>query len=136
MYVHDFLTQITSLNVKFIVNEHKQNIMDEFIDRFIDRDIVPKNILLWNSIKTEYRKLVIKSDIDIIKDLPIPTAYNLYIYLERERELFMGRFDTIISFYEQQEPWEETDITIFDDSLNWIISFTHEDEIIKLNLVK
>ena len=48
----------------------------------------------------------------------------------------MGKFETIVTFYEQQEPWEETDITIFDVNLNWFISFTHEDEIIKLSLAK
>jgi len=130
MYIHDFFTNSKELKIQQLLGIEKEEIINIFTDKFVDSNMVKERILYWNSFKDEYRRNIKRMNIKQIKNLSLPDEKNIYIYLERVRKLFKGDIKSIHSFYEQQEPWEETDINIFDESLNWVVAFTHEDEII------
>lgn len=130
MYIYDFFTNSKELKIQQLLGMEKEEIINIFTDKFVDSHRVKERILYWNSFKDEYRSNIKRMNINQIKNLSLPDEKNICIYLERGRKLFKGDIKSIHSFYEQQEPWEETDITIFDESLNWVVAFTHEDEII------
>jgi len=134
MYIYDFFIKSTEYKVLQISGIEKDEIINIFTEKFVDSNIVEERILYWNSFKDEYRGNIKKLNINQIKKLSLPSEKNIYIYLEREKKLFKGNIKHIHGFYEQQEPWEETDITIFDESLNWVVAFTHEDEIVTYGL--
>lgn len=128
MNIYDYLI-VTNDNYKFSEKD-KQIILKNFIRKFVDKELIEKYILYWNSIRSEYRIRMRRLDLEEINKMKIMNADNLYIYLERNRELFKGNIQIILDFFEQQEPWEDTDIIVFDKSYDWFIAFTHEDEVI------
>jgi hypothetical protein len=101
-----------------------------FIDIFVDEQLISEYILYWNSVKSKFRPKMRRINQEELKELIIRNSDNLYIYLERYNELFKGNIRIILDFFDQREPWEDSDITVFDGSYNWFIAFTHEDEII------
>lgn len=134
MYILDFITQKCSNRVRIIDEIEKHKIINNLIEKYIDMSILEQRILLWNSFKEEYKKYKCIISMSQLKEINIPNINKLYIYLDRNKKLFHGSFKIISEFYEQQEPWEETDVTIFDESFKWLIAFTHEDEIVAFNL--
>jgi hypothetical protein len=134
VYILDFITQNCNNQVRIIDEIEESKIVNNLIEKYIDMSILEQRILLWNSFKEEYKECKCIISLSQLKEINIPNRNNLYIYLDRNRKLFQGSFEIISGFYEQQEPWEETDITIFDESFKWLIAFTHEDEIVTFNL--
>ena len=101
-------------------------IMDRFIARYVDRDKIPKRILLWNSlkdgIKTECRPF------SNIMSLDFFDGKTLFVYDEREKVLRQAKWTELVQFISHLEPWEENiDLLLFDESLDWFAAVTHED---------
>lgn len=134
MYIYDYFTNNTEFKINQILGIEKEKIINIFTGKFIDANLLKESILFWNSLKDEYRINIKRMKINQINNLSLPNEKSIYIYLEREKKLFKGDVKSINSYYEHQEPWEETDITIFDESLNWVVAFTHEDEILTYGL--
>lgn len=130
--IYDFLRNYSRKNELDGIDKNK--IIEKFIGRFIDSKLVPQNYLLWNSIKFTHRGKVEKISLEKINTINIKNLDCMYIYLERHKALFQGNIQIIIDFLEQQEPWEETDITVFDESYNWFMAFTHDDEVLYVRL--
>ncbi len=131
MNIYDFLVSRNS-DCK-LTDIEKKEVLEKFIERFVDKQVVSENILYWNSIKSEFKTRMKRIDFDKLNSINESYLDNLYIYLERHKEVFIGNIQIIIDFLEQQEPWEDTDIIGFDRSFNWFIALTHEDEIIYID---
>jgi len=101
-------------------------IMDKFISLYVDRDLIPRRILLWNSLKkgvqTKCQPFSQITSLDVFSDKA------LFLYDEREKRLGQTSWQEIVSFINNLEPWEENiDFLIFDDSFGWFVAITHED---------
>lgn len=133
MDIYDFLIS-NSTKAKRLFGQEKDTLLNQFASKFVDENLLSKYILYWNSIKSELRKKMQRIELENLNNIVIPNHNDLYIYLERHKELFKGNLDMIFEFLNQQEPWEETDITMFNNSFEWFMAFTHEDEIVLLEL--
>jgi hypothetical protein len=128
MTIYDFL--VTNNKAIRLPEPTKKNKLEKFVDQFVDQQLVQQHILYWNSIKNEYMDKKKRIGLERLTTMRYKSLECSYIYVERNRELFSGSIQVIFDFLEQQEPWEETDIIVFDESYDWFIAFTHEDEII------
>ena len=128
MTIYDFL--ITNNEVIRLSEQPKKDIVEKFVDQFVDQQLVQQYILYWNSIKNKYNEKKKRISFEELNAMDSKTLECIYIYVERNREIFSGSIQVIFDYLEQQEPWEETDIIVFDESYEWFIAFTHEDELI------
>lgn len=79
--------------------------------------------LMWNAFK--HKPLLIT--FEEAKGLPITHSKKIYFYLERQNKLYLTYYSKICDYVENLEPWEEIDGYVFDESYEWIIAITHED---------
>ena len=109
-------------------------LMETFKKRFVISDYDPKSQkvsrLLWCSLSCEVRTM----PLDELKSIQLSPDTLVYCYNERSREMCGTTFGQICEFISELEPWEETDIEIFDLSFKWFIAVTHEDFLIVYGL--
>ncbi len=119
----------------FINNEENKmdkeaagELLGRFKDRFITADYDPKNQkrcwLLWANLACE-AKWISTEDFESI---PFSRENMVYFYSERDCQMFRVPFAEVCELVAGMEPWEEVDAEIFDDSCEWMIAITHEDE--------
>ncbi len=60
--------------------------------------------------------------------------HSLYIFKEvrskdNSLELFSANALAIKTFFEERQPWQDKDYYIFDDSYDWCLAITHDDDV-------
>lgn len=51
---------------------------------------------------------------------------NVYLYWEHAGELYRTTSNEVSDYFSLRPPWDDPDLYLFDDSLEWCIAFTHE----------
>ncbi len=87
------------------------------------------NNLIWNSFKEKPRSLPY-ADIGTV----LPHDKEVFLFLEREKELYRTNHLKILTFVENIEPWDNVDGYIFDETLQWVIALTHEEILLLLGI--
>jgi hypothetical protein len=109
-----------------LLNENsKFPIIEKFKAIFVDEDF-PERILLSNHLKHKDKVLPLKT----LRTLEVPNPDNVYLYHERLGEMYETDLDSVYSYLEQLEPWEDVDLILFDNSFTWYICVTHNDSVI------
>ena len=109
-------------------------LIETFKKKFAVSDYDPKSQkvsrLLWCSLSCEVRTM----PLDELKSVRLAPDTRVFCYNERSGEMRGTTFGQICEFISRLEPWEETDIEIFDLSFKWFIAITHEDFLIVYGL--
>jgi hypothetical protein len=100
------------------LEKHKKKLIQLFA---IDYDIITNR--LWNCL----RERPICVEFEEISDYDIRNREDLFFYLERQNELYVTTLNDVFRYVSELEPWEEIDGYITDESFEWLIAITHED---------
>jgi hypothetical protein len=72
-------------------------------------------------------------NLDIIHTETFRLIKKLYVLFESPDELYVASGEDVLGFYDSLEPWEDYDFCVFDDSLNWCIGVTHNEDVIVID---
>lgn len=86
--------------------------------------------LMWCRFKTKPDK----KSLSDIKQWSLENNKKVYFYLERSSEIYETFTEEILLYIQELEPWIDIDAYIFDETLNWIIAFTHDEEWLTIGL--
>jgi hypothetical protein len=117
---------------KIVESERAKEILGQYMAKFIKPDYTPWNMeyncpdLPWCHFKVGINTL----DISNIPNVNIPSDKIVYCHDEKQKELYQTKYKNVFDLIKRLEPWEEVDIEIFDDSMDWTMAITHEGEII------
>ena len=106
-------------------------IMAQYRSKFINPDYEQWNSrfncknLPWCNYK-EYKTY----DTDEIYRVPIVHDTIVYCHDERKGILYQTTFHEVYNLVINLEPWDEIDIEVFCDNMDWSIAVTHEDYMI------
>ena len=115
-----------------IESRRAKEILARYMLSFIKSDYTPWNQefncrnLPWCFFKVNIKTL----DIDDIGKINIPFNDVVYCHDERQKVLYQTTFKRIYEFVLSLEPWEEVDLEIFNNSMQWTLAITHEGELI------
>ena len=62
--------------------------------------------------------------------VPIKSDAVVYCNDERKEIMYKTTFGKVYDFVANLEPWDEVDLEVFDDKMEWTVAITHEDYII------
>lgn len=117
----------TDLERYILTNDKACKILDSFKKNFIVPDYNRKNQkacwLLWCN-------LACKSELipaDRFGEIPVNGNDYVYLYSERNNEMYELKFHKAAAFIMGLKPWEDIDAEIFDNTYRWFIAVTHED---------
>ncbi|MBY8981658.1 MAG: hypothetical protein KGD57_01805 [Candidatus Lokiarchaeota archaeon] len=112
-------------NKDFIKIEDSSKYLKVFIEKFVDKSSLDKNILFWNSLNVEVKVL----DLSELKNLKVNRKEEVLLYDERERNLYEIKYGLFLKHYKKLKYWEEPDhdYIIMNKGLDWFIAITHED---------
>ena len=110
---------------------------NELITKYKDK-YIRSNYEPWSSGKNcknlpwcYYKEPGIKIfDIDDLAQINIPFEKVVYCHDEEDEIMYQTTYGEILKMINNLEPWEGVDIEIFDESLDWTIAITHEEEVI------
>lgn len=85
--------------------------------------------LLWNSLIQNSKKVSFEQVITLIEQ-----CEHLYFYLERSKVLYSVKPSKLIVYLQKLEPSDEIDAYLFDITYKWLIAFTHEDVILRVEV--
>jgi hypothetical protein len=115
---------------KTIINtDIAHELMERYYKKFIKPDYENWNTefncrnLPWCYYKEE-RKVY---DTTEIYRVPISPTMIVYCHDEQKRILYQTTFIDVYNLVINLEPWEEVDIEVFNDEMEWTIAITHED---------
>lgn len=115
--------------------ERRQEIIQRFVELYVDMPIFLEHELIWNSLKRIVSENIVAysndEGVEILKKLE---AKELFLYDEREKLIQNISINEIIDILSRLKVWEEKDLCIFDDSMKWFIAFTHEDMVLVYGL--
>lgn len=106
--------------------DEAQTVLSKIKNRYVDAEKLKKYALMWNSFRQKPRCLPFEK----IWQLGIPANKQVFFYDERQNILLSTTLENIIDYVEEFQPWEGIDAYIFDESMEWIIAITHEDNLI------
>jgi hypothetical protein len=115
---------------KVVETEKGTEVMRQYMTHFIKPDYSPWNKeydcpnLPWCYFKVNVEIFDVR---DILK-MNVPSEKMVYCHDERQKILYQATFKNVCDQISGLEPWEEVDLEIFDDRLNWTIAVTHEGE--------
>jgi len=66
--------------------------------------------------------------------VPIAPDTIVYCHDERKEIMYHTTFREVYNFVIKLEPWDEVDLEVFDDEMEWTVAITHEDCIILCGL--
>lgn len=58
---------------------------------------------------------------------------SLYVLFESPYELYIASGEEIFQFYHALEPWEDYDFCVYDETLNWCIGVTHNEDVLVID---
>ena len=61
--------------------------------------------------------------------VPIYNREEVIIFFENYHIMMKSSWGKAIAFLKEREPWEDFDVCIFDESMDWCVALTHNDEI-------
>lgn len=109
---------------EIIAPENANLIMERYM-RTLNKEYDCPN-LPWCYFKVDVKTL----DISNILKLNINLYKIVYCYDEQQKKLYQTKFNNILDIVNNLEPWDEIDLEIFDDILDWTVAITHEREVI------
>lgn len=115
-------------NIGGILDRQTANeLMEIFKRKFVVHNYNPKSqkisSLLWCNLSCDVRTMPLET----LKNIRLAPDARVCCYNERSRKMYDTTFGQVCEFISKLEPWEETDIEIFDLSFKWLIAITHED---------
>lgn len=111
--------------------ERQQIVVGKFLERYVDMSIYLDHKLIWNSLKQKISEnIVVFSNDEGVERVKQLETKDLMLYDERVKLLQKQSLNEIINTLSILEIWEEKDLYIFDESMEWFIAFTHEDMVI------
>ena len=114
---------------KEIANE----LITQYRDKYIKSSYKPwcSSINCKNLPWCYYEELGIKIfGLDDLPKINIPLEKAVYCHDEVDDIMYQTTFGEVLKMITNLEPWEGVDIEIFDESLDWTIAITHEEEVI------
>ena len=57
------------------------------------------------------------------------TAREVFVLFEHSADLRRTSVPQLLSFLKERQPWENTDICVFDDTFSWCVGLTHNDRV-------
>lgn len=117
---------------KVIDAKESKEILKQYTAKFINSKYTVWNDkyncpnLPWCYFKGETKML----DIDNISAVNIHSDEIVYCHDERQKILYQTTYEKIYNFIVCLEPWQEVDIELFNETLDWTMAVTHEGEII------
>ena len=110
-----------------IDNDKSNMLINEFKNKFVVSDYNKNNQrkskLLWCNLSCKGKII----PIDKFEDININIYSDVYFYNERDERMYQIPFSNVQNFIHKLDPWDEIDCEIFDDTMTWFISVTHED---------
>jgi hypothetical protein len=80
--------------------------------------------LMWANYKPHEMRVI---PIEEFKNINLPQNAYVFYYDERDEKLIHTTFFEICNLIDSLEPWDEIDAEIFDETMKWVITVTHED---------
>ena len=56
------------------------------------------------------------------------------VYMENYETMIRTTAPAVLQFLKAREPWQDFDVCIFDDEINWCVALTHNDEAKRVSL--
>ena len=114
-----FTTLIDKVKSDLLISKFK----NMFVVSDYNKNNQRKSKLLWCNLSCK-GKIV---SIDEFAEIPIDICSKVYFYNERDDKMYQIKFLQVVQYIQELEPWEDIDCEIFDDTMTWFISITHED---------
>jgi hypothetical protein len=126
MYLSEHLASSTDAE-RFLEPEMREQLA-AFKERYIDENLLPKRLFLWNSLKQDVDSMLTEVPTAELGHVPIDGSRIVFAYLERTDEGFTLTFQALRKALEQREMGEEDDdVIVFDESRDWFVAVTHND---------
>ncbi len=99
----------------------EEKLISKFRGRYRNqREDLSSNVPTWATFKR-----AIKVGEDILLNKLESQDTQLFVYFEYLDEVYIASIDEIRRFIRCRAPWEDYDLYIFPESLEWCIAFTH-----------
>lgn len=102
-------------------------LLSKFKENYIALDYDPKNQKRSWLLNCNLRCTTKWISTDDFGTIQMEHDKPVYIYCERQKEMFGVTFGEIYDVVTNFEPWDELDALVFDDSFGWYIAINHED---------
>jgi hypothetical protein len=74
-----------------------------------------------------------KKDSSAIKSRAFRSMKTLFVLFESPNKLYIASGEEVFQFYDRLEPWEDYDFCVYDETLNWCIGVTHNDDVLVID---
>lgn len=115
----------TPLPGQLVESTTAEKIVADFRQRFriADSARIPSNVPTACLLQGDKATNVFQSQKFLEKD-------RIFFYLESASLLYLAEPQTILHYLAGRQPWEDYDICLFDESLEWCVGITHNDDVI------
>ena len=108
-------------------------VLKRFMDKYVKpgtgfRDEQGNRTLLWCNLKDPYNDTYVLIYTADIPKIGLQNDQSMFVYLDRTEELFITTFIEFCQYLENREVWEDIDAEVFDESLDWLVVVTHDDD--------
>ena len=118
-------------NKRAISGIKKNNLKNGIIERFVNKDILVHNYLIWNSFSQKPQVSKSKRELaNLPKKINISSTRSLFFFSERLDKFYSVNYSEFLKIIRSLKPWEELDAYLFDESMQWIIAHTHDRDIL------
>jgi len=105
-----------------VLADMADSVIDRFYTKFKREKVgLPTDLPAWCTFDKG-----IKIDEGILFHPALMGQQPLYIFFENGKKLYRANIEQIRVYFKEKEPWEDYDIYIFNDTMNWCIVFTHK----------
>lgn len=108
-----------------VEDNKSEQILGKFKERFINESY-PERILFINHLNKIEKTIPVEE----LRNVKLPQEYNIYMYHERLKTVYLTSFEEICMYIEQLEPWQDVDCLVFDEGFEWFLGITHNDTIL------
>jgi hypothetical protein len=67
---------------------------------------------------------------EITAALPPKGDAAVFTFFENTSEVYCTTWAAVLQYLQKREPWEDYDICVFDESLDWCFGISHEDRLV------
>ena len=102
-----------------------EKIINDFRERFrkADPSQTPSNLPIACVLRGS-------KDKDILQSPKLLGKHQILFFLESASLLYSTKPQAVLDYLSKRQPWEDYDLCVFDESLEWCIGITHNDDII------
>lgn len=111
-----------------VAKERAKPIIDKFIRAYRGclYDGMPENVPTACTLDGE-------KDSGAIDSENFRSMKSLYVLFESPNELYIASGEEVFQFYDGLEPWEDYDFCVYDETFNWCIGVTHNEDVLVID---